>query len=319
MNADPRNFQIPYSGGLGVKSARTADWHSELVFMQTRGNVGMGIGRHVRIHAESHAGNRAQPRRALCQSPEFRLAFHIEQQNPSSQRRSHLVTRLSHAREYDLLGRAAVGGHHPLQFSARNYVKAASLPRQQAQNAHIGIRLDGIADGVGDIAKRVLKGRQPLADRRCRIDVERRSVALRQFWQRKSLAVKHEIRATAQQPFPVLVKNESRRPLGINVERSRNFAAPGHFRLGEPDAALSLTLIATTVWSSNVSTPAECSATALKRESTTQSADRPAHSAMIFSTRPRPNSSPFRLRASRMPSLKNTNMSPGFILNRNSS
>ena len=33
----------------------------------------------------------------------------------------------------------------------------------------------------------------------------------------------------------------------------------------------------------------------------------------------RPNSSPFRLRASRMPSLKNTNISPGFILKRNSS
>ena len=44
----------------------------------------------------------------------------------------------------------------------------------------------------------------------------------------------------------------------------------------------------------------------LKSESTTQSADRAAHSAIIFSTRVRPKSSPRRLRASRMPSLNRT-------------
>ena len=49
----------------------------------------------------------------------------------------------------------------------------------------------------------------------------------------------------------MLAKNESRRPfgirLGIDTERSRDFAAPGHFRLEEPCAAPSFTLIATTV------------------------------------------------------------------------
>src|SRR5207302_826155 len=80
-----------------------------------------------------------------------------------------------------------------------------------------------------------------------------------------------------------------------------------------------LTLIATTVWSSNGSTPAACSATALNSRSTTCWAAHSPHLATISSTRRRPNNSPAMFWASRMPSLKNTNRSPGFALKVNSS
>ena len=151
----------------------------------------MSIGRNVWIYAKRNARNLAQSRSALCQSPKFRFALHIEQQNPGFQRRSHLVTRLSHAGEHDLPGSAVAGGQQSLQFSARNYVKAAPLPRQQTQNTHIRICLDGVADGVGNVAKGFLKSRQPLVNRCCRINVQRRSVALGQFGQRNIVAVQH--------------------------------------------------------------------------------------------------------------------------------
>src|SRR6202167_1031887 len=319
MDADAHNFQIPCLSCLSVERTGAGDGHSELVFAQTSRDVGMGVGRHVWIHTKRDPGNLTQLCRALCQSQEFRFALYIEEQNACFQRHRHLVARFSDAGEDDLFGRSTVGGQHPLQFSARNYVEGASLARQQAQNAQIGICFDGIADGVGNVAKRLLKRPQPLADGGCRIDVERRSIALCEVGQGNAIAEQFKVASIAQQLFPALLKNKSRRPLKIIVEGARDFATPGHFRLEEFCATPSLTLIATTVWSSKVSTPAECSAAAMKRLSTTQSADLPPHSAMIFSTRPRPNISPLRSRASRMPSLKNTNMSPGFILNRNSS
>ena len=151
------------------------------MFVQPRRNVRMGVGRDVGIHAQSHAGNLAQSCGALGERPEFRFAFHIEQQNPGLQCRGHLVARLSHSGEDDHLRSAAVGGPHPLQFSAGNYVKTASLPRQQSQDAQVGICFHRVADGVGNIAKRFLKRRQALADRGRRINVEWSSVALCQF------------------------------------------------------------------------------------------------------------------------------------------
>src|SRR5947209_4523782 len=71
------------------------------------------------------------------------------------------------------------------------------------------------------------------------------------------------------------------------------------------------TLIATTVWSSKVSTPEACSAAALKMDFTIESADSVEHCEMTFSRRVRPKSSPARFVASRILSLKNTNTSSG--------
>jgi hypothetical protein len=58
--------------------------------------------------------------------------------------------------------------------------------------------------------------------------------------------VQDEIRSATQNAFPVLAKNESRRTLGT-VEKPRRFFTPRHFRLEDAGAALSFTLIATTV------------------------------------------------------------------------
>src|SRR5579864_1903275 len=132
---------------------------------------------------------------------------------------------------------------------------------------------------------------------------------LGQFWQSHAFAVQDELAAPPKDAVFHLAIGESRRACDWLL------TARGHFFLGVPLR----TRMATTVWSSKVSTPAECSAAALKSESTTQVADFPSHSAMIRSTRPRPKSSPLRLRASRIPSLKNTNISPGFMRNLNSS
>ena len=91
---------------------------------------------------------------------------------------------------------------------------------------------------MANSAKRVVKGGQPLANSRRRINVKRRSVALCQLGERNIFAVQDEILTT-------LAKNEPRRTLGVDLERPRKLVAPHHFRLECP--TLSLTLIATTV------------------------------------------------------------------------
>src|SRR5579863_1101089 len=160
---------------------------------------------------------------------------------------------------------------------------------------------------MGEVGEGAIKGVIPLRDHGRGIHIERGTVFLSEFGKRNVVAIEHKMPAAAQDAALDFAIGERRW-----TSSGKALLAGGHFFL-DTACEPARTRIATTVWSSNVSTPAECSATALKRVSTTQAADCSLHSPISFSTRPRPNSSPLRLRASRMPSLKNTNISPGFM------
>src|ERR1700676_760003 len=162
------------------------------------------------------------------------------------------------------------------------------------------------------IMERLVERFIALANRGRRVHIERRAVLFSQLRQGYVFTVQNESSAASNNAALRLAIDESGRT------GCWGLTAGHHFFFGDV-CVPPRTRMATTVWSSKVSIPAECSAAALNSESTTQVADFPSHSAMIFSTRPRPNNSPLRLRASRMPSLKNTNISSGLILNLNSS
>src|SRR5882672_7028381 len=93
-----------------------------------------------------------------------------------------------------------------------------------------------------------------------RVDVQWRSMSLRQL--RKGSGLAEEFRVTIRRPV-------SERRRADNTADDASFRAAHHLRLPGPPAP-SLMRIATTVWSSNGSTPAACSATALKILLTTQ-------------------------------------------------
>src|ERR1022692_4577917 len=189
MNADSRNLQATRGGGFGVEFARASDRNSELVLAQARRNIRMSLGRDIGMHPQGYPRHRARTDCTLRQSPEFRLALHIEQQDSGFQGCGHLFTRFPNAGEHDFLSRAPVSTQHPLHLSAGNYIKSASLARQQAQKAYVRICLYRVANGVGDTVERMLKDGEPLKDCRCRVNVKRRAIAFGELGEWNILAV----------------------------------------------------------------------------------------------------------------------------------
>src|ERR1035438_447004 len=131
--------------------------------------------------------------------------------------------------------------------------------------------------------KRAVERVIALANHRRRVDVERRAVLLAQLLQGHVFAVENK-RSVPARGAVVRLATDKDKSGGTRCRWA--LTTRSHFFLGGV-CAPPCTLMATTVWSSNVSTPAECSAAALNRESTTQFADLLAHSETICSTRPR--------------------------------
>src|ERR1019366_5828852 len=189
MNAGSRNLQATRCGGFGVEFARASDRHSELVLAQARRNIRMSLDRDIWIHPEGYPRYRARTDCTLRQSPEFRLALHIEQQDSGFQGCGHLFTRFPNAGKDDFLSPPPVSNQHPLQLAAGNYIKSASLARQQAQKVYVRICLYRVANGVGDTVELLLKDGEPLKDRRCRVNVKRCAIALGELGEWNILAV----------------------------------------------------------------------------------------------------------------------------------
>ena len=164
----------------------------------------MRVRRNVRVHPQRHGRRLPHPARALGQRPQLRLALHIEQQDAGFQRRAHLLTRLPHAGEHDLVHGFVVHGQHPLQFTAGNHVVPAALLCQQPQDPQVGIGFYGIADGVPDLAEGALERPQPRPNRSRGVHIEGGPQPLHQLRQRNLLATQHGARRTPQQSLPHL-------------------------------------------------------------------------------------------------------------------
>src|SRR3954452_8055715 len=273
----------------------------------------MSFGGDIRIHPQRDGSNGVHSSGALSQGPQFRLALHIEEHDFGLQGGGEFFPSLAHTGKYDALRCPFVGSEHALQFSPGDDVKAAPFFGKQPQNAQVRIGFDGVTDDVGDFTERTIKRCVAFVNHCGRIHVKRGAVLFHELCCGQVLAVQNKNTASAQESLFHLTIQESR-----PASDRQSLTSRSHFFLLDVDE-LPRTRIATTVWSSKVSTPAACSATALKMDSTTHEADCSVHSAITCSVRRLPKSSPLLLRASRMPSLKNTNMSPGFMRNSNSS
>ena len=156
------------------------------------------------------------------------------------------------------------------------------------QDIQIGIGFHRIADRVRNLAEGSIKRFNALVNHRCRVDVEGSSIVLRKFGYGGVIRNRGTGRAFAAKALASsLAEDKARRP-PLQM-RSEAFISASRKR--------PFTFMATTVWSSKVSTPEACSDAALNRESTTAigrlCGTLPRS---IFSARPRPNNSPLRLR-----------------------
>src|SRR5215470_310209 len=237
MYAHTGNFQVPSTRGLRVQGAGLADRNTEFVLVEAGRDVRMRIRWHVRIHAEGNPSGLTHTCRAFRQRPEFRLAFHVEQEDAGAQPGFHFVAGLADSRKDNLPGSASIDGQYPCEFSAGDHVKAAVHPEKKAQYGKIRIRLDRVADRVARILEGAPKGEHASADGRCGVDVERRAETFGQLMDWRCVAAKHTACRTAQHALAqVTIRKRRRASIG-----ERDVAA--HLRF----EALPLTLMATTV------------------------------------------------------------------------
>src|ERR1035438_7494276 len=83
----------------------------------------------------------------------------------------------------------AAGFGSPLHLSAGNDVESRTQAGKQAQDRKIRIRLYRVTDGVLAAGKCLVELLEPLADRRTRVNVERRVVESRQPGERNVVCV----------------------------------------------------------------------------------------------------------------------------------
>src|ERR1035437_5170619 len=129
-----------------------------------------------------------------CQQFQLGGALDIEEQNAKAKREIDLQRQLSDAGKNDFRFDFAASFGYPLQFSAGNDVESRSQAGKQAQDRKIRIRLHRVTNGVLAVVKRLVELLEPLADRRTRVNVERRVVASRQPGERNVVRVHFEVR-----------------------------------------------------------------------------------------------------------------------------
>src|SRR5690606_38674949 len=112
---------------------------------------------------------------ALLEQVELELRFDVEQQDAGVERAADLLAMLADAGEHDARG-AAPGRAQARELTAADDVEPGSQALEQPQDRAVRVALDGEAhervrtEGARD-------AREPLLDRRARVDVERRAEA----------------------------------------------------------------------------------------------------------------------------------------------
>src|SRR2546428_9328047 len=137
MYADASNLQISAPGRLRIELASLVDRNPKLVLPQSGRNVRMRVSGNIGIYSQCDPCPLPRPCGTLRQYPQLRLTLHVEQQNSRLESRRHLVCRLLFEKKDNFLGRAPVHSQYPLQFPARDHVKAAACSADQPQYAEV--------------------------------------------------------------------------------------------------------------------------------------------------------------------------------------
>jgi len=145
MAVDALDGERGQGGGAAVQGKRLVEGHAELVFLETRGDVGVGARIDVRVHAQRDRRGLAEAS-GNCRDPfQFRRRLDVETGDTLRQREFDFGCRLAHAGE-NHLARAAAGGQYALEFAAGDDVETGAQPGEGGKDGQVGIGLHGVAD-----------------------------------------------------------------------------------------------------------------------------------------------------------------------------
>ena len=80
---------------MSINRSRLCNWNAEFVFRLSRGNLGMCLGIHVRIDADSDRRLHTQLQRNRVEPLHLGLTLDIELSYTPRERHTHFVTRFS--------------------------------------------------------------------------------------------------------------------------------------------------------------------------------------------------------------------------------
>ena len=141
----------------GVGFQGLAPGQAELVFLQSRGNVQMGLGVHIRVDAQADPGHLVHFPDHGVDAFELLGGFHIEHEDARQQSLLDFPGFFAHAGINYLFGRHS-GAQGAEQFPAGDDIRARSFPGQDAQQAQIGVGLDRVAGQMRDSGEGRVEG-----------------------------------------------------------------------------------------------------------------------------------------------------------------
>ncbi len=147
MAVDADHVEVRQLRGAHVDGLGVGYGDAELVFLEARGDVRVGAGVDVRVHAQRHRRDLAHLGGHHLQALELVGGLDVEAVHPHFQGAAHVFTGLADPGEHHAIG-AAAGGQHAFQFTAGDDVEARAQARQQVQHAQVGVGLDREADQV---------------------------------------------------------------------------------------------------------------------------------------------------------------------------
>lgn len=140
-------------GGAAVDGAGGFDVDAELVFAESGGDVGMGLGEDVGIYAEGEAGADAEDLRSVGEEVELLLGLDVELEDAGFEGCIDLPDLLAYAGEDDFFEGGLVGLTDTLELASGDDVEACPLAGEEAKDGERGVGLDGITDRVGTVLK----------------------------------------------------------------------------------------------------------------------------------------------------------------------
>ena len=154
VEVQPHIFDVGETPGVADGGEHVVHRQAKLVFVQSRGDFGVGVGIHVGIDAESHT----------CRLPhlsgngvdvfQFRQTLHIEAGDAYFEGEPYLPISFAHTGKHNLVGREALG-KSSAHFAAAHAVGPEPGLGDGAQDGRRGTSLDGIVDvAVGEVAGR---------------------------------------------------------------------------------------------------------------------------------------------------------------------
>ena len=177
---DTENPDVRQFGGALVQCRRLGDVHAELVVFQAGGNVGVGLGVHVRVHPNGDGRFPVQFAGYQIQQLQLRGGFHIETMNVGFQGCGHFIGGFAHAGK-DNLVRIATGAQHPLQFAPGDDIEPRSTTSQYIQHRQVGVGFHRVTHLMRVVAEGFIEGQIMTLQSRTGIQVERRAEAIRQL------------------------------------------------------------------------------------------------------------------------------------------